>query len=110
MIRQEKVDRPWALRTREELLGTSDGTRIIISGTNFAGASEVSLRQGPASFEITRFGTIRAIAPPEGAKTVDVTVTCCGTPDADPADRFTCAALPAPTVTGLAASTDEPSE
>ena len=87
---------------------TAGGTTVIISGTNFTGASAVKFGTVAAtSFTVTNAGSISAVSPSEGASTVDVTVTVGANTSAisEPADQFTFSAPPPPTVTGLSPAT-----
>ena len=71
---------------------TAGGTTVIITGTNFTGASAVKFGTVAAtSFTVTNAGSISAVSPAEGAATVDVTVTVGANTSAisEPADQFT---------------------
>jgi predicted secreted protein len=74
------------------------GTEVIVSGTDFGGATAVHFGGSVAEFIPKSAETIIAFAPP-GTGTADVTVTTsAGTSPTSEADRFTYTA-PAPTVT-----------
>lgn len=77
------------------------GTPVVISGTGFTGATQVSFGTTPAtSFTITDDSSITAVSPVAPAGQVDVTVTSAGGTDATGAfDLFTFVA--APTITSL---------
>jgi hypothetical protein len=65
------------------------GTEVKISGTGFAGVTEVEFGSSQAVFEYASPNSIVAISPP-GSGTVDVTVTTpAGTSESNAADRFT---------------------
>src|SRR5207244_7252115 len=76
------------------------GTSVVVSGTNFSGATGVSFGATPAaSFTVNNAGQITAVAP-SGSGQVDVTVTTpAGTSAVVAADRFTY--VPPPSVTGV---------
>jgi hypothetical protein len=79
------------------------GTSVIISGSNFTGASEVDFGSNPApSFTVNSAGSIAATSP-FGTGTVDVTIiTPGGTSTTNVNDEFTyTGSTPRPTVTGL---------
>jgi IPT/TIG domain/Right handed beta helix region len=81
--------------------GTAGGTRVIITGAGFTGATTVFFGNSPAiAFTVNSPSQITAISP-AGAGVVDVTVTVPGAGTSVPtsADQFTYVA--APTVTGL---------
>jgi len=80
------------------------GTTVIITGSNFTGASKVLFGSVPAtSFTVNSAMQITAVSP-AGSGTVDVTVTTPGGISAtSSADRFTY--VPAPTVTGISTNT-----
>jgi hypothetical protein len=82
---------------------TAGGTSVIITGTNFTGASAVNFGGASAtSYTVSSDTSITAVSPPEAAGTVDVTVTTpTGTSASGSADQFTYTAAAAPTVTGL---------
>ena len=79
---------------------TEGGTTVIITGTDFTGATDVKFGStGATAFAVNTAGQIIADSP-AGSGTVDVTVTTpSGTSATSSADQFTYAA--APTVTGL---------
>jgi hypothetical protein len=81
---------------------TGGGTSVAISGTNFAGAMQVSFGSTSASsFVINSATSITATAPAQVAGTVDVTVTTAlGISAATAADLYTAAAA-APTVSAV---------
>jgi hypothetical protein len=69
----------------------SGGAAVTISGSNFTQGATVSFG-GSAASEVTVYSsnTITALSPPEGAGTVDVTVTeSSGTSSTSSADQFT---------------------
>jgi len=71
---------------------TTGGTKVVITGTGFNGATTVRFGAIPASsFTINKAGTkITAYSPPESAGTVDVTVTTPGgTSPLSAGDHFT---------------------
>ncbi len=67
------------------------GTSVLITGTNFTGATAVYFGTSPATaFTVDSDSALRATSPAGSAGTVDVTVvTPGGTSPAVPADRFT---------------------
>jgi len=79
----------------------SGGTKITITGSGFSGVTAVYFGGVAAtSFTVKSSGSIVAVAPAEGAGTVDVTVvTALGTSGRTAADQFTY--LAAPTITAL---------
>ena len=79
------------------------GTSVTITGTSFAGASEVLFGGVMAtSFSVVNSTTITAVSPP-GTGTVDVTVTApTGTSTPAAGDKFSY--VVAPTVTGISPS------
>jgi hypothetical protein len=82
---------------------TSGGTVVVITGTNFTGATAVDFGAGNAatSFTINSDTQITAMAPAEGPGTVDVTVTTAeGTSGANQSDQFTFQSV-VPTVAGI---------
>jgi hypothetical protein len=81
---------------------TTGGTAVIVTGTNFTGATQVSFGTSPAPpFQVTSDSQIQTTSPAHSAGTVDVTVTSpAGTSAMSPADQFTYV-TPAPTVTGV---------
>jgi hypothetical protein len=83
--------------------GSGGGTSVTISGSGFANATGVFFGGVAASsFIIVSDSSITAVAPPEAAGTVDVTVTAYGTVSGfTNADRFVYSPNLAPAVTGL---------
>jgi hypothetical protein len=81
---------------------TGGGTSVTITGTNLAGASQVSVGSLPATdFTVSSTTTITATAPAQAAGIVDVTVSGpFGVSATSAADLFTYTAA-APVVTGL---------
>jgi IPT/TIG domain len=77
----------------------SGGTNVIISGSNFSGATAVQFGASPAtSFEVKSESEITAVSPAGSASVVDVTVTTPGgTSEIVPEDQFSY--IPPPTVT-----------
>jgi hypothetical protein len=70
---------------------TTGGTKVVITGSGFNGASAVRFGATAASsYTVNKAGTkITAYSPPEGAGTVDITVTTPGgTSPLGSADRF----------------------
>jgi hypothetical protein len=81
---------------------TGGGTSVTITGTNFTAATGVSFGSVAASFTVNSSTSITAIAPPQAAGTVDVTVTTyAGTSATSSADHFTYNAASAPSVTAI---------
>ncbi len=80
---------------------TAGGTSVVITGTNFTGATAVSFGATAATgFTINSSTQITATAPAHAAGTVDVTVmTSSGTSATSSADRFSF--VSAPTVTSV---------
>ena len=65
------------------------GTMVVITGSNFSGASEVRFGAVSATFSVKSANKIEAQAPPGAEGAVDVTVTTPeGTSSITPADRF----------------------
>jgi hypothetical protein len=90
-------------------LGTSGGTTaggqpVVVTGSGFTGATAVLFGAYAASaFVVNSDGQLTAVAPPQAAGTVDVTVvTPGGTSAAVTADQYTDTAAPVPAVMGLA--------
>jgi hypothetical protein len=83
---------------------TTGGTSVVISGSNFTGATAVKFGSKAAtSFSVDSATKITAVAPAGSAGTVDVKVTTAGgTSPASSADRFTYRAPP--TVTAVSPS------
>jgi hypothetical protein len=77
------------------------GTSVTVTGANFFGATAVDFGgRAASSFTVNGDDSITAVAPPDTAGPVDVTVTTPGgTSTTNPADEFTYEA--APTVTGV---------
>ena len=77
------------------------GTVVTITGTNFLGTSQVSFGAYAASSVTVASSTqITAVAPPQAAGTVDITVTTpAGTSATSGSDEFTYTSVGAPTVT-----------
>jgi parallel beta-helix repeat protein len=84
---------------------TAGGDTVVILGSNFTSATGVSFGSIAAtSYTVNADNSITAIAPPEAAATVDITVTTGGgTSSTSSADHytFTNVTASAPTVTGL---------
>jgi hypothetical protein len=80
------------------------GNTVTITGTGFTGTTAVAFGgAAAASFTVVSSTTITAVAPPEVAGAVDVTVTNpAGTSGIVPADRYT---FLAPGVTGVSSTT-----
>jgi hypothetical protein len=85
---------------------TAGGTSVIVNGSHFTGATAVSFGTVPASsFAVNTDGQLTAVAPPQAAGSVDVTVTTpIGTSAVSFSDRFTYSNAAAPTVTGLSST------
>ena len=74
---------------------TAGGTSVVITGTNFAGATAVNFGAVTALFTINTATQITATSPAESVGTVDVTVTTPnGTSATSAADQFTYFAPP----------------
>ena len=83
---------------------TTSGTSVIITGTNFSGATAVTFGGNAATGVVVNSGTQITAISPAGTGTVDVRVTTAGgTSATSAADQFTY--VPAPTVTGLSPAT-----
>ena len=84
---------------------TLGGTSVILSGTNFIGASAVNFGTTPAaSFLVNSATQITAVAPAESVGQVDITVTTpSGTSATSSVDRFTFVTPPA--VSGISPAT-----
>jgi hypothetical protein len=99
----------WTLAAAPSVTGVSPntgttvgGNPVLITGSNFTGASDVWFGDVPASFVVNSDQQIVAIPPPQAAGTVDVTVTTpSGTSAGSSADQFTYNDPAAPTVTGV---------
>jgi hypothetical protein len=91
-------------------LGTSSGssaggTPVVLTGTGFTGAESVLFGSVPANFTINTDTSLTAIAPPQAAGTVDITVwTPTGSSATSGSDQFTYSSASAPTVTAVAPS------
>jgi hypothetical protein len=85
--------------------GTSGGTVVVITGSNFTGATQVDFGTLAAtSFMLNSDTQITAVAPAEAPGTVDVTVTTAeGVSSASQNDQFTYQAV-IPTVAGVSPS------
>ncbi len=83
---------------------TAGGTNITLTGTNFTGATNVFFGSVEAAdFTVNSTTSLTAIAPPQAAGTIDVTVaTFAGSSATSSSDHFTYNAASAPTVTALA--------
>jgi hypothetical protein len=83
---------------------TAGGTSIIITGTNFTGATAVKFGSTNATgFTVNSNTQITAISPAGAAGSVDITVTTAGGTSATSAsDQFTYVA--APTITGISST------
>lgn len=69
---------------------TAGGTPVVITGTNFNGATVVDFGLNPASFSLINANTIDATSPAGSAGTINVTVTTPqGTSATSAADQFT---------------------
>ncbi len=86
---------------------TAGGKVVMITGSHFTGVTSVMFGNVPVShFVIGSDSSITAIAPPEAAGTVDVTVSTANATSVDvPADQFTYVAPPLPLVAGLSQTT-----
>jgi hypothetical protein len=86
---------------------TAGGNPVLITGSNFTGATDVWFGSVPASsFVINSDLQIVAVPPPQAAGSVDVTVaTPSGTSTVSSADQFTYNEAPFPTVTGVSVAT-----
>jgi hypothetical protein len=83
--------------------GSGGGTVVIISGSGFTNASAVSFGSYPtASFFVNSDSQVTAVAPPQAAATIDVTVTTpSGTSSTSSSDHFTYSAATAPSVSSV---------
>ena len=80
------------------------GTAVVITGTNFTGATSVLFGSNAATAVIVVSSTKITATSPAGAGTDDVTVTTpAGTSTASASDKFTY--VPAPTITAIAPAT-----
>lgn len=83
---------------------TTGGTSVTITGTNLSGATGVYFGSTSATISTVSTTTIVAVAPPQAAGAVNITVTTpAGTSAASSADEFTY--LATPTVTGISPNT-----
>jgi hypothetical protein len=82
---------------------TAGGMAVVITGTNFDGATAVKFGSTAASsFTINSGAQVTAVAPAGSAGTVDITVTTPnGSSGTGSADQFTYQSTAAPTVTGV---------
>jgi hypothetical protein len=81
------------------------GTSVVITGSNFTGATAVKFGATPATAFTVNSATQITATSPAGSGTVDVTVTTAsGTSAVNSVDKFTYTGPP-PTVTGLAPTT-----
>jgi len=85
---------------------TAGGEPVTVTGTNLTGATIVKFGTVPTTFFPVSGTQISALAPSEPAGAVDITVTTPGGTSAvnTPADQFTFAAPPPPTVTTVTPS------
>ncbi|WP_449446123.1 IPT/TIG domain-containing protein [Thermomonas brevis] len=82
---------------------TSGGTSVVITGTNFTGATAVKFGATNAPFVVNSATQITATSPSNSAGTYDITVTTAGgTSSTNASDQFTYIA--APTVTSITPS------
>jgi hypothetical protein len=85
---------------------TAGTTTVTITGTNFTAATGVLFGGVATSFVVNSDTQITALAPPQAAATVDVTIaTPSGTSAVVTADHFTYTAAAAPAVTGVSPAT-----
>jgi hypothetical protein len=69
---------------------TGGGTVVTITGSGFLSVTAVTFGAiAAASYTVNSATSITATAPPQGAGTVDITVTVLSTSSTSPADRFT---------------------
>src|SRR5262249_50684751 len=87
--------------------GTGGGPPVMITGSNFLGATGVFFGSTPAtSFTVASNISMTATSPPHDAGTVDITVTTySGTSALTSVDRFTYNTAGAPTVTSISPTT-----
>src|SRR5207247_2095163 len=77
-------------------------TAVVITGSNFAGASSVNFATTAALFDVLADDTIIAYAPDRLSGTVHITVTTpAGTSSTSSADQFTASAASAASITSL---------
>ena len=83
------------------------GSTVAIAGSGFTGATAVNFGSVPAAgFTVLSDNSIVATAPPQGAGTIDISVTTfAGTSSTGSSDHYTYNAVSAPTVTALSTST-----
>ena len=80
---------------------TVGGTSVVVTGTNFTGATSVNFGTRSATFTVNSATQITATSPAGNAGAADVTVTApTGTSATSAADQFTY--IPPPTVTSIA--------
>jgi hypothetical protein len=81
---------------------TEGGTTVVITGSNFTGASAVRFGGVDAVFTVDSATQITAVTPPQAAGAVNVTVLSpTGNSAASSSSQFTYAAAPAPAVSSL---------
>jgi hypothetical protein len=82
---------------------TGGGTTVVVSGSGFTDATEVTFGGVPADSVIVNSDTqLTVLAPPDAAGTVDVQVTTpAGTSATSSADQYTYVAAAAPSVIGV---------
>ncbi len=84
---------------------TGGGTAVTINGTNFTGATAVYFGSIAAAFTVVSSTDISAIAPPQAAGTVDVTVTTfAATSSTSSSDHYVYTNASTPSVTGVTVS------
>ena len=100
-IHVHRAVRPHGDRAQRGSGPDGGGTVVTITGTNFLGTSQVSFGAYAASSVTVASSTqITAVAPPQAAGTVDITVTTpAGTSATSGSDQFTYSSVGAPTVT-----------
>jgi hypothetical protein len=85
---------------------TAGGTTVVITGTDFAGATSVVFGDAPAQFSIDSPTQITAVSPGQAAATVHIRVANnAGISEPVSDDLYTYSAASAPTVTSLATDT-----
>jgi hypothetical protein len=88
---------------------TAGGTSVVITGTNFTGASSVTFGGVAAAFVINSDTSITATSPAEVSGAVDVIVTTpTGTSATSSSDQFTYNPASQPTVTSLSLTSGSP--